>query len=703
GDVVQLDESQHLYLCSERGDIFHGYVSTFPPTLSFSWIGQHASSAERIELLDGNESCSYLACYGAMCDGSIMMIRSRRQLLSLDPVTIVKNPPPILDLAVCPPLGLPETSSAIGTGLRGNTLLSCSRVGFGGLISKMDFGLSCATDSSFPMNGITGIWLLMLLDDEKAVAIIVVSFASDSRAWAVDDPILVDATDRVGILTSVETQNALCLTATTVIAQVFSDGISVSMCELDAESQPQSTCVTKWYLLPKLGEIVGSAELNSLLFLATSHNQLLVLNVLTDLSSSAITITLQAQIQLHAVVSCLYLSDPYSRFSEYALAMSNGRKFIPEPLCLVGFHDETIDAYTADSLAQENPQLVSRLRLSAGHSSQSNIPDSIHMYILDDQAFVLCGSRSGQLFSYPLYHGAAFGQPTCYWGISNTPVRILSHPLNRALMVLADQGPFLISQRRERLHFEPILTRPIRLATPLPIEQFPTAYLIFRDSCVEVIRLGKKMEKVTQSLSFDQIPTKLVYDGFTKKIIAVFRSEIGGSGTVSLRLLDPESGDYLAVKLLAEIQEIGCLELWFVKKRRYVCLGARTNTNQGKLFVFNIKATAKGLASTYKFYLLSELSFDSPVSAISPMGFYLVVSSGSLLYQLKINAETRKVIIGCKSSARTPSSAIKTTEDYDIYSANSLDSLCYFQLVREEKKMRLLASEKLPRECLDCW
>jgi hypothetical protein len=66
-------ETQHLYLASERGDIFHGSITSYPPTVSFSHIGNFGHNIERIALLK-EDTASYLVAFGSHGHGPILMV-----------------------------------------------------------------------------------------------------------------------------------------------------------------------------------------------------------------------------------------------------------------------------------------------------------------------------------------------------------------------------------------------------------------------------------------------------------------------------------------------------------------------------------------------------------------------------------------------------------------------------------------------------
>ena len=119
--------------------------------------------------------------------------------------------------------------------------------------------------------------------------------------------------------------------------------------------------------------------------------------------------------------------------------------------------------------------------------------------------------------------------------------------------------------------------------------------------------------------------------------------------------------------------------------------------------VFSLKLTKKDDENVFKFYLMSELTLNHPVSAIACNESYLFISSGSSLFQIKINAETRKIMIGGRSIARDVAKSIKTTTEQDIYVAGAQESLAYYSFVREEKKIKFISSDSKSRSALDCW
>lgn len=59
-------------------------------------------------------------------------------------------------------------------------------------------------------------------------------------------------------------------------------------------------------------------------------------------------------------------------------------------------------------------------------------------------------------------------------------------------------------------------------------------------------------------------------------------------------------------------------------------------------------------------------------------------------------------MIGAKCSSRNPAKAIKTTADFDLFLAGSQDSLCYFSFLKDEKKIRLIGADPIPKQAVDC-
>ena len=90
------EESQGLYLASEAGDILYSdisFISTISIPVTFSVIGKHAGPVDRLLLFSASEMCisptqlssglapsspttsvQYLACFGGLCNGSIMLV-----------------------------------------------------------------------------------------------------------------------------------------------------------------------------------------------------------------------------------------------------------------------------------------------------------------------------------------------------------------------------------------------------------------------------------------------------------------------------------------------------------------------------------------------------------------------------------------------------------------------------------------------------
>jgi hypothetical protein len=212
------------------------------------------------------------------------------------------------------------------------------------------------------------------------------------------------------------------------------------------------------------------------------------------------------------------------------------------------------------------------------------------------------------------------------------------------------------------------------------------------------MRLGSEPQSLEFTIELEERPILILKDERTSHIILV----VAKGARQQLKLLD-QKGNLLSSKFLPDHDSITTLKTWLVKKRTYICVGTKTQLG-GRLIVYNIKSSAKANEDhIYKFNSMSELEFPDPIISIAPMGFYLILCAGDHLYQIKISAETRKIMIGCKSVSRAPAISIKTTNDYEIFAATKNDSICVFKLDREQKKIKYQGSDDFPRDALDCW
>ena len=133
---------QYLYLVSERGDIFLGTITWTPLTISFAHIGQCTHPVERCLFLPKTRS-SYLACFGSLCDGSVMLIYENRHALCLDPPFPLPNSIPVSDCFSY----TPRNGEALGgKGIIGDCLLTMTE-GKPGVITRNTRGINAWTKS----------------------------------------------------------------------------------------------------------------------------------------------------------------------------------------------------------------------------------------------------------------------------------------------------------------------------------------------------------------------------------------------------------------------------------------------------------------------------------------------------------------------------------------------------------------------------
>ncbi|KAJ3031128.1 hypothetical protein HDV00_008503 [Rhizophlyctis rosea] len=264
-----------------------------------------------------------------------------------------------------------------------------------------------------------------------------------------------------------------------------------------------------------------------------------------------------------------------------------------------------------------------------------------------------------------------------------------------------------------------------------------------------MVQIEEKPRWDFRTLEIGKTPRRVLYDSTTRALL-VATTVKGGSSLISeVLLVDPATGFTLLKETLPRNEVVYSLNIWKVKQdKRYIALGTYgyretpDGPAQSRVLVYNLKSYEGGAGGggrpVYKLKRLGDRVLPGMVHAVcsfmnrlvpflmsleprdarrsaqlflrirklNDVGVdstrsYLVAAADTTLYQLKIDAGTRKLVTGAQLNMRWPIQSLSPFGKY-IAVGGHRESVSMVQYDMRLKQFVFIKSDRVPKVVADC-
>ncbi|KAJ3326178.1 hypothetical protein HDV06_000054 [Boothiomyces sp. JEL0866] len=422
-----LDLSQTLFFATDTGTILQtvvsmDFVQSKPNwNLKISVIAKYQSPILKMTVIGNDGNVIILSLFGSQCNGEIVMIKAKRQLITFWPARVIENKAPIHDYY-------------IDTNPWSDTLYIATGIYPNGAIKEIKSGLPCkdsvlAEYFDQPRN----MWGINLYCLATLHYVLVLSYPGCTRILYMDQSSMEDITDSSGVIHSQSTLNAFTLDYSATLVQITSTTVAIS--KMRNADDGSLMYVRAKYWKPTCGIIVAGSSFEDKIIVACSNpSKLYLLRILVDQNNDSIAIIEISQIDYGKEISVM-LVPPFSDLYT--------KSFFGEAVILLGSYDGSIEIISLESL-KEYPVIIDTIHLQAFPDNPIfSIPHSIGILSNQTRSFIMVGNRNGDVIYYTLSksNGDIAVIDMRFKNIGSLPVKFIAMPTHDEIIAFSNQRP----------------------------------------------------------------------------------------------------------------------------------------------------------------------------------------------------------------------------------------------------------------------
>ncbi|KAI8909929.1 mono-functional DNA-alkylating methyl methanesulfonate N-term-domain-containing protein [Powellomyces hirtus] len=691
---------QSIYLGTEKGHLFRMDFDANSMTATSHYLFNTEKSIKALSLVSsGNciEDVARICVFGDMCDGMLLSVYPTGEVL---PEMALEDWSPVLDFKLA---DLHREGH--------DAILLTSGAGNHGSLREVRNGIAATTLAAEEegMHGATAIWSLKKHTSDVQDTFLVISFIEETRVMSIEGGELEDLDRHTGFNTGIATLHAANLSIDQLHVQIHSKGVVVT----DLSNTTEGLAWT-----PTSGDdtLVGgciSGELIMVWVGGTAIALRVICGKQTS-SSSSMEIIEVKRVQLDVGPSCFY-----------SFSVTEGADRLRQ-LCAVGTFDSSLlllsldDATCLDVVAHEP--------LAPLSSGSISIPHSFLALANSSGVYLLTGLRDGKLATLSLTPSPDPTAPdrillnvvtACQVGI--LPVHLVpgfndSQP--GAVAVAFSDSAWRIEMQAG---YEPALTgiscARTLYATPFSYPGVARGFMTLAKGTLQFVELDKEKKNNIRTIELREVPRRILFDQVTRRAVISTTSKPSGPDEKpfsEIRVVDPISGKVFLQEKLQPNEKVYSLIEWNVKEgKRYICVGtwgyraSEESEQKGRVLVYNLKGYEKKEKTSlkvvmYKMKQLGEIVLDGPVQSICPfLNSYLLAAAGDVFYQLKIDANSRKLVVRTSAPARWPIQCISVAGNRVVIGGQK-ESVSFWDYVSDSKKFKFRQSDRYARAVADC-
>jgi CPSF A subunit region len=294
--------------------------------------------------------------------------------------------------------------------------------------------------------------------------------------------------------------------------------------------------------------------------------------------------------------------------------------------------------------------------------------------------FLLCGSREGQLFQL------AYNDDT------HSLTQMASHKLGRSPITFSAIDGHEAVAGCETCYLMS-LGKGLELTSILCVPVLSVAYchgglMTIDQNSLSFIKLSRPKTSI-RTMNLNSSVKCIMFDNVNQVLVA-------STVIASHSLINIISADGCVFS--HEVDElISSCTIWKTGTKRYYAFGASSHiSSKGKLLVFQVSFKDNKVVLK----LRDTLVLDSPVKALASfIRNYILVACGPTLIQVKIDSNTKKLVVGASVQGRFDINTVIAHED-TIFVCGNADSVVAYQF--SDKKFEFLGSDEKMRVSCDC-
>ncbi|KAJ3314120.1 hypothetical protein HDU76_002473 [Blyttiomyces sp. JEL0837] len=681
-----------MYLVTDSGQLFLLSISESPWRVSWSFLGKRNAASFLAVVGTPKENCDLLLQVGDMCDSDLMEVNHAKGTVKYK--HSVRNWAPVIDFDMA------DTSTS-GC----ETMYMTSGQGPYGKVVRIrkSVKMELFSDILPGMEGVTDLWSFKIGGDEQTESLLAISFISETRLMRLTEGTLEDISDDCGLHLASPSIFVGALDVESFVVQVHKRGVIVTKpgrTNSGAALPPPAV----WKPAdPDSTIVMAGLSGNTLCLVVAPHNSIFLLKILADNESSTASIVDMCSNNLETDMSCLFCPDS-----------------IYGNICFIGTYKPSIVVVSLDSAQQLS--ILSEHQLKSFTHEEIMIPNSFRLMEYEGRQVLMSSFRDGKLVAYSIQNDFSLVEIDSVY-LGRSPVRLVSGAGYRGYVLGLSDHPWKVHLDEGTLVAEPIGydSSSVSIATPFIHGLSENEYIFIDNGCMKFVSVDAQINyNLKDTMGTKKTPRRILYDPFTKHLIVAcnMQSEPGSPWTGELKLIDPKSGSQLLKETLPTGEVCYSLAFWNVKEgKRYICLGTwgyvdtsgpEVSTTLGRVLVYSLKLDTKlrpGSSphkSPYKIRQLGEFILPDMVLCITAfLNSYLLAAAGNTLYQLKIDAQSRKLVSGARIDLRWPIRSLSAFGNC-IYVGGLKESISLYTFMPQTKKFTFCMSDELPRVPGDC-